>query len=465
MGRFASVTGVRVGKVRAIPMISMTDIAKKAGVSRSTASVVLNGRFPEYKLQGWGLAPTGFGVRAMSQTLELLRAGGPTVDPAVLKRTTDAQRKGIMSLLTLEQNMRDGRTYSNQFSGVYEAALSYLALQPDPVMQAPLDAAVKRATAEHQSPAEFMYEWDGSDNGYSNVHDNNLRLAWKDIQTDPIVHEAQRQESRNWYRWLSYDLVRQPDGTFLSNSGINTRTMFSAAPDLSRPVAREVEAARAFAPTDAEWRQQIAAKRADLTKNWPRFKPLTVPSAYSYDFGGFLTVVQNPDTWFPTAAQKAAAIAALPSLAKSAFVRQANGPRPYGFTFVRHPSYYVIFNTGKIRRPGLQNYGLGLLWNPDLGCVLQSVAQTEWMWGTKPDGADAVQESKDLLPQMTVGGQPLSAKPGLTDYPAAPVTAAYAFDNGGKKTVQFDDAHVSITVRLPGGFQEMLPLLKRTGDC
>lgn len=99
-----------------------------------------------------------------------------------------------------------------------------------------------------------------------------------------------------------------------------------------------------------------------------------------------------------------------------------------------------------------------------MGGVLQSVAQTEWMWGTRPDETDAVQETKDLLPQMTVGGQPLSSRPGPTDYLAAPVTVAYPLDNGGQKTVPFDDARVSVTVRHVGGFQERLPLLKRAGD-
>ena len=425
-----------------------------------------DGRFSEYKPGEYSLAPTGFGIRAMSQTLQILSApGAPPFDASILQRTFAAQRKAILSMLTLEDNLKWGREYSNQYSGVYQAALSYLALKPDGEIKTALDRAVLRAVAEHQSSAGFMYEWGGSDVGYSQVHDNNLRLAWQFLQAAPTVRDPLLRESADWHRWLSYNLVLQPDGSgYLNNAGINTRTTTSFVLPNSRPIAKQVPEALPFTPSADERRRDIAARRAVLAANWPHFKEMVVPSAYSYDTAGMMTAYQNPDNWFPTGAQRASAAARLPYLASANFVREANDPRPYRFTYVRRPSYYAIFNSGQIRRADFQVYGLGLVWNPVLGGVLQSVAGTPWQWGTRPDGAEKVVETKDVLADLTLGGKPLSTQPGVWDYLAAPVTAGYALPSGGRKTVTLSDDTITVTVRSAGGFREQLPLLQQPGD-
>ena len=425
-----------------------------------------DGRFSEYKPNNYSLAPTGFGIRAMSQTLQILSApGAPPFDVSVLKRTFEAQRKAILSMLTLEDNIKWGREYSNQFSGVYQAALSYLTLKPDTEIKTALDRAVLRAVAEHQSPAGFMYEWGGSDVGYSGVHDNNLRLAWRFLENAPTVRDPLLRESADWHRWLSYNLVLQPGGAgFLNNAGINTRTAAAYVAPNSRPMAKLVPEALSFTQSADEARRSIAARRTALAANWPHFKDLVVPSAYSYDTGDLLTAYQNPDIWFPTAAQKASAVARLPYLASQNFVRQANDPRPYRFTYVRRPSYYAIFNSGQIRRADFQVYGLGLVWNPVLGGVLQSVANTPWQWGTRPDGAEKVYETKDVIADLTVGGRPISADPGVRNYAAAPVTAGYPLPGGGRKIVTLGDDTITVTIQLAGGFREQLPLLQQPGD-
>lgn len=424
-----------------------------------------DGRFSEYKPGDYSLAPTGFGVRAMAQTLEILKSGGPTIDSAILERTMLAQRKAIMSLLTVEDSIRWGREYSNQFSGVYQAALSYMKLRPDAEMQKALEAATKRAVVEHESPAGFMYEWGGADFGYSNVHDNNLRLAWSYVKNSPVLYDLLVKESENWHRWLSYNLVAQPGTAFyLTNGGINTRTANAVQTPISRPMGEAVEMARAFSPSTVERKSQIASERAKLEANWPKFKPLVVPSAYSYNTGPLQTAYKDPDLWFPTPQQKAAAVAKLPYLARTEFVHQANDPRPYHFTYVRRPAYYAIFNSGVIRRENIQDYGLGLLWNPTLGTVMQSVGQTDWMWGTRPEGAKMVRETQNLNATLSLAGKPLNMKPGAFDYPVAPVKAVYDLPGGGQKTVQMEADRISVSVRCSGNFTEVLPLVKQTGD-
>ena len=46
------------------------------------------------------------------------------------------------------------------------------------------------------------------------------------------------------------------------------------------------------------------------------------------------------------------------------------------FTFVRRPGYYVAFNAGE-RIHEQQRYGLGLVWTPALGAVLQSLTSSD----------------------------------------------------------------------------------------
>lgn len=57
------------------------------------------GYLPEYAPDNYNLAATGFGVMFMSQTLELLTSGGPTIDKALLDRVEAAQRKSILAIL------------------------------------------------------------------------------------------------------------------------------------------------------------------------------------------------------------------------------------------------------------------------------------------------------------------------------------------------------------------------------
>lgn len=426
-----------------------------------------NGLFSEYKAGDYTLAPTGFGARAMSQTLEILQSGGPTVDAAILQRTMSAQRKAIMALLTLDYSLKWGREYSNQFSGVYQSALSYLKLRPDAEMKTALDQAVRRAVAEHQSPAGFMYEWGGADFGYSNVHENNLRLAWPYLKDAPTVREPLLEEFDEWHRWLSYNLLVQPEVPgYLTNAGVNSRTSHSLQEGTSRPMAEVVPSARPFSLTGEEWKTQIADKRAKLAENWPKFKPLVVPSAYSYNYGGFQIAYRDVDTWFPTSTQKAVEIAKLPYLASDNFTRVATDSFPYSFTFVRRPSYYAIFNAGKIRRGPefTQSYGMGLFWNPNMGTVIQSVANTPWQWGTRLGTADKIAENKSVSAKITVGGKAVSAQPGWKDYAVEPVKMVYALDGGGQKTVQLDADGIIVNVVAQGDLTEQLPLVKYRGD-
>jgi hypothetical protein len=76
------------------------------------------GAFSDYKPEGWNLAATAFATKFMGQSLRLL-AKGLLIDPELLKRVEEAQRKVIYFVLTDPAFFAHGRNYSNQFTNVW----------------------------------------------------------------------------------------------------------------------------------------------------------------------------------------------------------------------------------------------------------------------------------------------------------------------------------------------------------
>src|SRR5947207_6993357 len=172
------------------------------------------------------------------------------------------------------------------------------------------------------------------------------------------------------YDWQGYNLVRQPDASgYLTNNGLTTRTNQLFYTTVTDPLSDVLLDARFLASTSAEDAAATATLRSSLQSAWGNWGPLPTNKSASYPPGPF----QDADRvgWRPTVTQRNASIDALPYIASSRFNQQfVDTLRAVQFTFVRRPSYYASLNTGSIITSP-QRYGLGLIWNPTFGAVLQ----------------------------------------------------------------------------------------------
>ncbi|MEI7780557.1 MAG: hypothetical protein WCJ18_01365 [Planctomycetota bacterium] len=432
-----------------------------------------DGFFSEYSQNGWNLAATGFGAMCMSQTLELLESGGPTIDKRLLGRTTECQRRAIMALLT-SQRLRDhARQFSNQYTGVYRAAVVYLKSHDDQDMRRALSESVAWAGTNLQSPAGFMYELNGPDFGYSRVHEGNLhalRGSWGIVPSD--LRRFLIDENERWAKWLGHNLLPEPDGAgYYVNAAVERRTSYAFQPFQIRPLAEFVAATRAFAITGEEYDRSIAERRARLEKEWPPRLPLHHSEGFDYVPWMPFHAANDTNPWFPTRTQREKSIAALPPLTSDSFVSIASDARDpessLTCVFARKPSYYAIFNYGPNHRylydsdPNtVQSLGLGLIWNEQMGTVLQAIAQSKWRWGTIVGDSAEVRETGPLEVRMRVNGQVTNPAAGWSTPADGAVDLIYDLSGSGRKRVLLGTGEISVDVAAPGAIVEQLPLVK-----
>jgi hypothetical protein len=216
--------------------------------------------------------------------------------------------------------------------------------------------------------------------------------------------------------------------------------------------AEKVEAARAFATSREEHETSVKQKRQELAESWGKFSDLGpgkggAGGASPYSPYAFLHRDHRPK--YPPQADRDAAIAKLPYLASDRFIKQVKDSRKAAvFTYVRRPTYYATFNSGpQITKQ--QRLGLGLVWSPRAGALLQSQTDSaDHAWGTRADGAGQVYESGDVNATFSDD---------LT-------TVTYPLGSAGKKTVTFAETIIQVRVEHPGKFVEQVPLL-RAGDA
>lgn len=422
-----------------------------------------DGRFPEYGPKQWGLAPTAFATKFMGETLRLLNSG-PPIDPDLLKRVTEADRKAIMATLTMPVLWEHGRGYTNQFCNVFGGAEAYMAIHPDPEMAKLVDEVFRRSAKEFQSPAGFFYERNGADFGYTlHTHHSDQVMAYNYLRGKPLGDLILDEESK-WMDWVSYNLLREPDGsTFVINRCIESRQKHAEWPREDSPMSEKVELARAFSSTIEEREAEAKAARAALEKNWPHFEPVDRVGEGTYSPYEF---VQREDySWYPTNAQRDAAVAKLPYIARDTFTHQRSDSRnPLVCTYIRRPSYYAAFDAGT-KLDKQQRYGLGLLWNPKTGTVLQSQTASDTdTWGTRGDGEAAPAEAGALDPTYAVGGAEVKPEPGHRDLSAGDVVIKYALGKAAQKTVTFTSEGINVSITHPGSVTEQLPLLTPDGQ-
>ena len=416
------------------------------------------GKFSEYGPGQWNLAATAFATKFMGRTLALLR-DGPRIDPELHRRVIEADRKAIRVVLTDPAFYEHGKRYTNQFTNVWAGALAFLRLYPDKELEELFWRKLPESMRDFQSPAGFFYEADGPDAGYSSsTHQSNLRVAYQFVRGTPRA-EPFLEHDRRWFEWLAWNAVPEPDGTWTLNRAIETRQKHATFQDVTTPLAERIPLARAFAVNAREREAQREQARKELEANWPRVRPLPVGEFWAWSPYAFLD--RGQFEWFPSPEQQAAARRDLPYFKRSEFVRQLMDSRnPMVYTYVRRPAYYAAFNSGKWLREQ-QRYGLGLVWTPPAGAVLQSQSYSDTAaWGTILPGESRICEAHDLYATFQINQQAVHPKPGSHELPGGALTVRYGLGGGGEKSLRFEDRAIAVTVRRNGRFTEILPLLE-----
>jgi autotransporter-associated beta strand protein len=436
-----------------------------------------DGLFAEYWATNWSLAPTGFGVMAAAQALDLIVDSGLPFDATVLENARAALRKALMALFTRSDMQNAASSYSNQYSGSYHAALIYLENWPDTELNNAFVAAVNAASATDQSPTGYFYEADGPDFDYSNVHERNLRIALTRLRTrtNDLLPVIVTDENR-WAAWLGANLVLQPNistPTFLANAGINTRTSSAFQTPESRPLSEFAPLSRAFSYTDAEFTNAVRAKTDSLAST-PTYGSLATNNSFSYIPMFVFESLGRTEAWHPTASQRTEAINSLPYLASERFNRvlhNGTGNKELTVAAARRSSYYGLFNTGRARDNRVK-FGLGLLWNPVYGTALQAVAggftnSLATSWGTGRTNMTRVYEQRGsgqtLGAVLRLNGSTLSMSNGTNNVADGVLAATYNLVDGpstkGSKTVTFEEDRIRVDVTHPNAFTERLPLI------
>lgn len=427
-----------------------------------------DGRFSEYAPKRWGLAPTAFATKFIGEALRLLKSG-PPIDSALHRRAIEADRKAIMAVFTLPDLAEHGRSYTNQFSNAFAGALAYLAMYPDTAMERALREQVALADRDHQSVVGFFYEAGGPDWGYNlNTHVSNFHMAWHythDTPTGRMFSDPMRQ----WFEWFAYNAVPEPGSDSLTlNRGVETRQRHAVVADAGpnrtgNPIAEVVPAARVLGPTREGLARERAAMRAKLVREWPRVDTLQLGSFSTFSPYAFLH--RSQIAWNPTDREMQSVRAAMRPVAESRFTHQRVDTRvPTVFSFVRRPAYYAALTTGP-KVTAQQRYGLGLLWLPQTGSVLQSqTGGTTTAWGTRRADTTLVYEASDLPATFRIGSQTITASAGNRDLPAGDLHVSYPLGAVGSKEIDFRDDGVHVAVIHAGSFIEQLPLLTLPSD-
>ena len=426
-----------------------------------------DGRFSEYGPQRWNLPATAFATKFMGETLRLLHTG-PPIDARLMKRVLKANRAAIRVVLTDPSLLAHGRNFTNQYTNVFAGGLAFLALYPDGELSALLRRRIRETSKMFQSPVGYFYEARGPDWGYNlGTHHSNLLMAWHYTRGTPQARLVVEEE-RRFVEWLTYNAVREPDGSgFTLNRAIETRQRrpFLDMRELRRGqvdqgqrlISSEVPLARAFAPTREEIRRDLVRQRSELELNWQRSTELPVGEFRAFSPYAFLH--RSHVRWYPTEAQRKTAYSLLPSEQPQFLHQRMDDRERLVFTFVRRPSYYAIFNSGP-QLTTQQRYGLGLLWQPEMGSVLQSQTGTnDAAWGTVLGQNQGVFEAATLSAEFLLGGKMHVALPGNRHLPQGVLTVRYGFTDQGEKTLTFAENDITVDIQHSGALREQIPLL------
>ncbi len=433
------------------------------------------------------LAGSGFGVKYLGETLLMLEqsrlAGGPTINEDLRQRVITATRQIIRTCLGFLNFKVAATRFSNQYTGFWGGTLAFLEAHEDAELRQLLDERIAKLAdkdnpeivtwsgsplkVQLSSPAGYHYENSGPDwayvftTNYPNIK-NVLNYKRGTSFMDPIISIEQP-----WVDWLSYNAAREPDGSyFVLNRAIQSRIVtYSGFSVEEFSLSESIPMARAFGRTQTEHNTFINGRRQTYINGWNSPKTLR-------DYNPGILVDKGPERfqWRPTAAQKSAAIASLPYIAQTGFVHQRSDSK-ITVTFVRRPTYYAIFNSGSTRSYSIQRYGLGLVWNPEMGTVLQTQSSSVAPWGTSREGTSvpppAPFEVNPFNPVIKINGQTQARQDGARDLPngqSGLTTFEYSIMDGGQKTVTFNSNKIDVSITLSGGFFEQLAMITKPSD-
>ncbi|HSH20791.1 MAG TPA: hypothetical protein VLA03_10075 [Draconibacterium sp.] len=424
-----------------------------------------DGRFSEYSVGQWSLAPTAFATKFVGRTLWLLGKQGPQIDKDIFEQARVSLRKAIYIGFTHEGLWEHGRNYTNQFANLWGGALAYLDVWPDEGIENLLKKRFYESMTEFQSPLGFFYEKGGPDWGYNlNTHHSDLHVAWE--YADEELRELIIQKTKNWYEWFSYNAVKEPgEMYYFFNRAIETRQQkgFYNPVELEDPAyqrwipqAEFIPLAHAFEMNKEEYESNTNKKYNEMLEKYPEVNSLEVGEFNAFTPYAFLH--HNMKMWLPSKKQKEEAIENLPYLKDSSFVKLMQDERSKtSYAFIRTLKYYATFNSGKIITDQ-QRYGLGLIWTPQLGTIFQSQSKTnEASWGTLAKDSIQVYEANDLIPELQL--QEIEAGAQFENS-----TVNYNLGETGKKIITFHENKIVVQVNHTGAFSEILPVLISEND-
>lgn len=229
-----------------------------------------------------------------------------------------------------------------------------------------------------------------------------------------------------------------------------------------RLIASDVPLARAFAPTRTEIARDLLQRRAELERSWRRASDLPVGEFRAFSPYAFLH--RSHVKWYPTEAQRTAAFRFLP-YQRLRFIHQRMDDRErLLFTFVRQPGYYAAFNSGP-KLTSQQRYGIGLIWEPEMGSVLQSqTGTTNASWGTVLGQNQNVFEADTLNAEFSVNGKVVSPLAGNRNLPQGVLIVKYSFSDQGEKILTFGERELTVVIDHSAPFREQIPLLVGSDD-
>ncbi|QDG68221.1 MULTISPECIES: hypothetical protein [unclassified Pseudarthrobacter] len=425
-----------------------------------------DGSWPEYSAVEHSRAATGFGLVSLTEAYRQLEAA--SVLPARRTQMEDALRLAASWFLDLSNSTTWGTPttiirFANQtIAGLVGCAHAAEALG-DSALTAAVDTGIGVFSARAQASGGWFYEPTGLDLAYSHeVQVPDMADLYRVTGDQRLLDMAER-----WLGILSLVTVREPDGSgYIGMGSASARTggsvpitdAFSDARDRTAFTGELLPAVPGFAayrPSVSTVNTARAQWAASTDPIVGRAKQNTSPRLWMH-------VTANAP--LASAADRSAALAALPTIASSRFTEARTGVLGMQFVFVRRPRYYLASLFGQRASTRVRN-GSQLLWHPTMGTTIvgfNNAAVDDDFWGTiLGDGVDEARAT--LTAAFASGGAPVA----ITGLGAVTgdfsITASSA--TGIKTVTDVADTGFTRTVTAPSAGTEQIPLLLQQGDA
>lgn len=424
-----------------------------------------DGSWSEYSADEHSRAATGFGLVSLTETYRLLEAA--SVLPGRRAEIADALRAGAAWFLNLNDSTTWGTPttiirFANQtMAGLVGCARAAQTLG-DATLTAAVDAGIGVFAARAQAAGGWFYEPTGLDLAYSNeVQLPDMADLYRVTGDQRLVDMAER-----WLGILRLVTVREPDGAgFIGMGAASARTdgrtpitdAFTDAADrtaFSGEFLQEVPALAAYRPSISTVETARAQWAASAAAVEGRAKQNTSPRLWMH------VTAAAP---LASSSERAAAIAALPTVASSRFTEMRAGVLGMQFVFVRRPRYYLASLFGQRASTKVRN-GSQLLWHPGMGTVavgFNDAAVADDFWGTVLDGGGDDARAT-LTATYAAGGAPVAAAALGSVTGDFTMTAASAL--GITTVTAIGDTGFTRSVTASSSATEQIPLLLRQSD-